>query len=315
MYKIDAHSHFFDPYITAGISRILKANGIKERASIAVLSGRPFLSPEDRLKAMDRAGVDASTIEYQIVWQHYDQSRHPAKVRIDIARFINDRLAEVQQKWPERYFMMADIPFVDINAAIKEMQRCKKLGTRGLRLNTSFNDKPLSAPEFESFWVEANKLAMPITFHPNSILTNKRTQGQKAYHAMVGFPFDTTVMAIDFMMADFFNKYPKINFMLSHLGGALPFIRKRLDVTAISHPGSDTMSDLIDKFYYDTAISFKNQFQFTAGEVGLDRICFGTDYPYYTFEENVAAIESYGLSQADKEKVYSRNAMKFFGIR
>lgn len=316
MFKIDCHSHYFEPDIVEGISKILKKYGVKERESIAVRSKREFLSADERLRKMDENEVDMTTIEYQIIWQHYDPSRHPNVIRVELARFINDRLAAVQKQHPDRFLMMADMPLNDIDASIKEVRRVAGLGAKGIRLNTSFNGKPLTAPEFQPFWSEVNKAGLPVTLHPNSLLTPKRTMHNPAYHAVVGYPCDTTVAGFDFLMDDFFAKHPKVKIMLSHSGGALPFIKKRLD--AVRMVGGEPplqMSKSLNKFYYDTAISFDEQILFTIKEVGLDKVCWGSDYPYWPFREEVDIIEGLSLSNTEKAKIFSGNPKKFFGLK
>ncbi len=311
MYKIDCHSHFFEPAIQEGISKILQRHKIDEMVTSPVRTRRKFLTPEERLQLMDRSGVDVTTIEYQIVWQHYLETEHPPQIRVEIARFVNDRLAEVAQKYSDRYFMMADIPLLNLAAAAEEVERCHKLGAKGICLNTSAYGRPLTDPKFDPFWAQVDRFELPVFLHPLSLLAPERISGQIEYHAVVGYPFDTTIAAVDFLTTGFFDKYPRVNIMLCHCGGALPFIRKRLDPVGDENT---KLSSQINKFFYDTAMCFPRQIKFTIGEVGLNRICFGTDYPYYGFSEGIEVIESLNLIDDDKEKIFNGNARRFFGI-
>lgn len=311
MYKIDCHSHFFEPFIAEGISKILRDNNIKENKTIAVLSKIEFLTAEERLRVMDRDGVDATIIDYQIVWQHYDETKYPVDVRVALSRFINSRLAEVARKYPDRYIMMADIPLLNVDAGIEELNRCYELGARGLCLNTNVNGKPLTSPDFQPFWIEANRLGLPVFLHPRSNLSPERISQQHSYHTMVGYPFDTTIAGIDFLMDDFFSKYSRINVMLCHCGGALPFIKKRLHkITA----DNAKLSSLLSNFFYDTAVSSPHQLEFTIDEVGLNQMCYGSDYPYHEFRAGIETIEMLELEDTQKEKIFNGNARRFFGM-
>jgi aminocarboxymuconate-semialdehyde decarboxylase len=316
MYKIDCHSHFFDPYISEGISKILKENNIEEQNTYATRSKRDFLTPEERLNLMDRCGIDLAVIEYHIVYQHYEEMNYSESVRVKLSEFINDRLSEVTQKYPERYLWMADIPLMDteasIEASIRELKRCYELGAKGLCLHTNVNGKPLISPEFRPFWVEVDRLGLPVFLHPRSDLKLQRIS-HYSYVSIIGYPFDTTLTALDFLMDNFFEKYKHIKVMLCHCGGALPFIKKRLDMS-VAHFGGPSVSSMLNKFFYDTAISFPRQLEFTIAEVGLDQVCFGTDYPYFDFMDSVNAIEALGLADSQKEKIFSGNARRFFGI-
>lgn len=312
MYKIDCHSHMFDPFIIEGISKLLSKHNIKEEKTYATRSQRDFLTPEERLRVMDSHGVDVAAIEYHIVYQHYDETQHSPSVRVQISQLINDRLSEVAQKYPDRYFMMADIPLVEVDAGIRELLRCSELGTKGLCLGTHINGKPLTSPEFRPFWEEVDRLGMPVLLHPRSDLKPERIS-EYAYHAMVGYPFDTTVAGIDLLMDNFMDKHSRINLMLCHCGGALPFIKKRLDLPA-EHYDGPSMSSMLTSFFYETAMSFPRQLEFTIGEVGLDQLCYGSDYPYYAFDDGIKTIEALSLEEEKKEKIFSGNARRFFGI-
>ena len=78
--------------------------------------------------------------------------------------------------------------------------------------------------------------------------------------------------------------------------------------------GDPSVGSLINKFFYDNAISFPRQLQFTIDEVGLDQMCYGSDYPYFGFTDFMKPIEALNLDDKEKEKIYSGNARRFFGI-
>ena len=315
MLKIDCHSHYFEPDIAEGISRIFRENHVPETENFAKHTGRPFLSAEERLKVMDRDGVDMSTIEYHIVWQHYDQTKYPARIRTQVSSFLNTRLAAAQNKYPDRFIMMADIPFMDVADAVTEVRHARELGTRGLCLNTSIDGRPLTAPQFAPFWEEVNRYGIPCGLHPLSLLSPERTGNNRGYHPMVGYPFDTTVAGIDMLLAGFFERYPNVRIMLAHLGGALPFIRKRISPEHVAVQSKSDISKQLNRFYYDTAISFDEQIEFTIGQVGIDRVCYGSDYPYFPFRDGIDVIEGMKLSASHKRRILEDNPRAFFGLK
>lgn len=315
MLKIDCHSHYFEPEIAEGISRILKEARVPERESFAKHTGRPFLNAEERVKVMDRDGADMSTIEYHIVWQHYDQAKYPAKVRARLSSFLNERLAAAQERFPDRFIMMADIPFMDIEDAVAEVNHARELGTRGLCLNTSIDGRPLTAPQFAPFWEEVNRYGIPCALHPLSLLSPERTSNNPGYHPMVGYPFDTTTAGIDLLLDGFFEKYPKVRIMLAHCGGALPFIKRRIAPDHVAVQSKIDISRQLDRFYYDTAISFDEQLEFTIRQVGIDRMCYGSDYPYWDFRNGITVVEQMNIPQSHRQKIFEENPRTFFGLK
>ena len=46
---------------------------------------------------------------------------------------------------------------------------------------------------------------------------------------------------------------------------------------------------------------------------GADRVLFGTDYPMWPIEDEIAALLSLGLSEEDNRKIFAENAEKLFG--
>jgi predicted TIM-barrel fold metal-dependent hydrolase len=49
--------------------------------------------------------------------------------------------------------------------------------------------------------------------------------------------------------------------------------------------------------------------------LGVDRLMFSTDYPHWDFDDPRIALNSAGLSEAEKRQVFSGNAKAFYGLR
>ena len=311
--KIDCHSHFFDPFIREGISKTLKEYNVTEKETAAVRSKSVFLSPEERLRIMDASDVDIAAIEYHVVYQHYDELEFPTGLRIKLAELVNNRLSEVADKYPDRYWWMADVPLIDtvdsVDASIKELRLAYELGTKGVCLRTNINSKPLTSPDYQTFWSEVDRLGLPVLLHPRSALKAPRVS-EIAYIG-IGFEVDTALAGIDLLSDDFFDKYKRVNVMLCHSGGVLACLKRRLD-NYVSAGGTKT-STFLNKFFYDVAISFPRKVEFLMDIVGLDQLCYGSDYPYCGFNEAIGVIEAMGLDTARKEKIFSGNARRFFG--
>jgi predicted TIM-barrel fold metal-dependent hydrolase len=311
--KIDCHSHFFDPFIREEIRKTLKEHNICEKQTAAVRSNSVFLNPEERLRVMDASGIDIAAIEYHVVYQHYEELEAPLSLRIKLAELVNNRLAGVSDKYPDRYWWMADIPLIDTDgsvvASILELKRAYNIGAKGVCLRTNINSQPLTNPDYKAFWVEVNRLGLPVLLHPRSSLKAPRVP--EIDYMGIGFEVDTALAGIDLLIDDFFSKYKRINVMLCHSGGALASMKIRLDdhLTA----GGVKTSTLLDKYFYDVAISFPRKVEFLMDIVGLDQLCYGSDYPYRSFGEGLCVIDALGLDNAKKEKILSGNARRFFG--
>ena len=74
---------------------------------------------------------------------------------------------------------------------------------------------------------------------------------------LVGFLFDTTLAAAKLVFAGVPERYPNIKWVLSHLGGAIPYLAERLDRGCEAFPDCRAdikrkPSEYLRNFYYDT---------------------------------------------------------------
>lgn len=219
----------------------------------------------------------------------------------------------------------ADIPLIDVNDAIHELRRSvQELGLHGVTLWSHVHGIPLNSREFWPFYEEVDKLEVPVYIHP--IIPRDKEIFQE-YHlaAMVGFPFETTLAVTRLVYSGLFERLQKLKLILSHVGGAIPFLWERLNRGYLNNwPGcreniSKLPTEYFKCFYYDTALSFPDALLFASKLCG-DHLIFGTDYPYTSpnmsyedeIKNNIRMIENVNFSQEEKEKIFSLNALKIF---
>ena len=91
-----------------------------------------YFDAEARLKDMDRDGVDV-----EVLYSELSSFRHFHLVKDgwrDVARAFNDHLADFAAVDPERLVVSYQIPIIDIDHAIAEVQRLAALGARSVQL-------------------------------------------------------------------------------------------------------------------------------------------------------------------------------------
>src|SRR5690606_6841534 len=59
---------------------------------------------------------------------------------LDISKFLNDDIAQVCSDYPKNYIGLGTIPMQDTDLAIKELQRCKEIGMKGIQIGSNIND-------------------------------------------------------------------------------------------------------------------------------------------------------------------------------
>ena len=124
------------------------------------------------------------------------------------------------------------------------------------------------------------------------------------------------------MLSGLFDRFPKLNVMLGHLGEglalSLPRVEHRFRHQAPgSHgPHQRTPTEYFyNNFYVTTSGTFRTQgLLHTISEIGVERVLFAVDYPYESMSEITEWFDNCPISPNDKRQVASGNARRLFGL-
>jgi hypothetical protein len=129
--------------------------------------------PAERLKEQDRDGVNAEAMYTSMGMLLFGLD--DAELRAACFRGFNDWAAEYTSYDPKRLIGLGTVELGDITAAVAEIERCRKIGIRGVLIwGSPPDDKPYSHRDYDPFWAAAQDLDMPISLH---ILTGRRGTG------------------------------------------------------------------------------------------------------------------------------------------
>ncbi len=140
---------------------------------------------------------------------------------------------------------------------------------------------------------------------------------------LLGFPVDTTIAAARLVFSGVLERYPNLRLILSHLGGALPFLAGRLAEGSDSFEGigkriSGSARDYFRMFYLDTIAYEPEILAFGARFAGVEKIVFGTDSPFFgekNLHDCLAVVNDCDpLSDADRQAILTETPKKLFGI-
>jgi len=324
MRSIDIHAHltpqcFWKATENGGewytIRREKDSRG-QERAMVGghpqPLPPRARWTPEERLADMDSLGVDVHVVSPYVGFYNYHLD---TKVAVATARAINDEISEMVRGWPKRFAGLGTVPMQDVKAAVAEMERCMtQLGCKGIEINDHVNGRTLEEPEFRPFWKAAEEMGALVFFHQGGeTLVSPRT---KRYHLpnSIGNLVDRAVTFATLVSGGVMDAHPNLKIVLGHGGGYTCYGIGRMDHawqvrsearTHISKPPSAYLG----KFYYDCIVYTEEALRFLIDTVGVDRVVFGTDWPYDMALDWpvswILAMES--LSQEEKEAILWRN--------
>jgi gamma-resorcylate decarboxylase len=308
--------------ITAGFSA-----GASMPPNEVELAERMVDTEELRLSEMDASGVELSVLSLTCPGV---QAETDPQAALDRAVRFNDRLAEVVARHPERYRGFAAVPLQDPEAAADELARCvDRHGFLGAMVNgfTGAEDGDRATyydhPRFDPFWARAADLGVPVYLHPREALVSQRL-AYEGYEEIVraawGFGVETGTHAIRLILGGVFDRHPRVQLILGHLGETLPFAIWRLEHRVGLRPYGKTLerpisSYLRENFYVTTSGNFSSRaLVATIAELGADRVLFAADYPYESMRQAAEWFDAAPVNPTDRARIGRENALRVLGI-
>jgi 2,3-dihydroxybenzoate decarboxylase len=283
---------------------------------------------EYRLSHMDRHGMQMMILSLNAP---AIQAIPDVKKATQLARKANDFLAGEVRKRPDRFQAFAALAMQDPDGATRELVRCvKELGFRGALVNgfSSIGQEPmvyLDDRRYQGFWAECDKLGVPFYLHPRNPLPSA-SQIYEGHPWLLGptwaFGQETAVHALRLMASGLFDRHPKLQIVLGHLGEGLPYSIWRVDnrnawtKAPPRYPAKKKLGDYFRaNFHLTTSGNFRTQTLLDAIlEVGADRILFSTDWPFENVDHAADWFDACPISELDRLKIGRSNAINLFKL-
>jgi aminocarboxymuconate-semialdehyde decarboxylase len=323
---VDVHNHFYPPeYIDA-----LRSGG-----SVVTVKMDPHGNPEIhypgdynvavrghhdiayRDRVLEEENVDTQIITLTTPGTHVES----ANVAVKLASLVNDAFASIVRARAPRFAALATLPLNNPAASVVEFSRAtEQLGFPGAMLFSNVNGVALADQRYWPLYEIANDKSAVLHIHPtNPVDVSQMTD----YWLMplVGFLFDTTVAAAHLVYSGVAERFPRIQWVLSHLGGAIPYLAERLDrgYYAFSECRAHITrppSTYLKTWYYDTVNFDANALRLAIAFAGADNILSGSDYPHAigSIPRMKAALGSLDVPDSDKAKISGGNAARVYGL-
>ena len=147
-------------------------------------------SPEKRIEDMDRMGIDIQAISPAPRQTYYGAD---PDLGHEASRAINDFIAEICGRYPDRFVGLGTVPFQVPDLAIAELERLhKSLGFRGIEIMTHVAGEDLSAERFRKIFARCEELGLVVFMHPDGF-TEARRFPDHYFSNVIGNPLDSTV--------------------------------------------------------------------------------------------------------------------------
>ncbi|MEE8302171.1 MAG: amidohydrolase family protein, partial [Candidatus Tectomicrobia bacterium] len=241
----------------------------------------------------------------------------------DLCQAYNDEVAAVVRAHPEKFVALAAVPLQDVPAAIDELRRAvTTLDMRGCLLGTNVRGQDLDGEQFEAFFAALHEQDVPAYMHPILPAGRERMRDYRL-DVLLGFPMDTTIAAARLVYSGVMQRYPDLRLVLSHMGGALPFLWGRLSRGFETFEGIEGQfagdpADDFRKFYLDTVVYEPDILAYGARWAGVSQVVFGTDYPFFgpqNLHNCLNVVQScQALSEMEKQAILTETPRRLFGI-
>ncbi len=323
---VDVHNHYYPPEYIKAIEQGPSAVKITyDNAgnpclhypgdyNIAVPGHRDIDYREQVLRA---AGVDTQVITLTTPGTHIED---PATA-VRLAQLVNDAFARVVADKKGRFVALATLPLCDPAASVAELRRAmEQLEFRGAMVFSNINGVALSDQRLWKLYEAANELGSVLHIHPTNPVG---VEAMLDYWLMplVGFLMDTTLAAASLVFSGVVERFPKIKWVLGHLGGAIPYLAERLDrgYEAFSECRTNIKqlpSSYLKRFYYDTVNFDPRAIEFAVSFAGADHILAGSDYPHQigSIEKMLESLKAIKVSEEDRKNILGGNAARIFGM-
>ena len=288
---VDAHCHIIVPEITA---RSVPENW---RPVLDTQDGRPSIRFRGRpltsvlsefsdtgvmLDAAARTGVSHLLLSPWISLVPVDAAADEARL---VCQVQNESLARLVAGQPGRLSAVGAVPVQDPPLAARELPGLLAAGLRGVEVPSSVGRRYLGDDFFLPFWEAAAATGALVFIHPTTRGLGIRALDDYYLWNSVGNPLETAITAAHLAMAGVLERFPRLQVLLAHGGGALPIVRGRLRRAYALRPeaaaritgGPDAS---LRRFYYDTVTHDADLLAGLVRYAGPEQILLGSDRPF-----------------------------------
>jgi aminocarboxymuconate-semialdehyde decarboxylase len=232
---------------------------------------------------------------------------------------LNDTLAAWCADNSDRFAWIGSVPLIDADAAATELERAGTLGACGVIISSNVENINLGELGLDVFWRKAEALAVPVLIHP--VLVGPAPRAAKFGLAQVAqYTFDTTLGVGSVLMSGVLDRFPRLKLVLSHGGGAYPYLagrfdimHRRIDRAAQGDVAAKMPSAYATQMAYDSIVHAPKALRFLIEVAGLDNMLLGTDYSFPPADmEPLASLHSAGLSAAEVKAIADNNPRRIF---
>ena len=239
---------------------------------------------------------------------------------LEVSMFLNDDVANLVNNYPKNYIGLGTIPMQSPELAVRELERIKKIGLKGIQIGSNIDDKNLHEPEYYPIWETCEKLDLAVLVHPWNMMGQKY-MGRYWLPWLVGMPAETSRAICSMIFGGIFDKFPKLRVNFCHASGSFLATLGRVehgfncrpDLVAIDNPNNPR--DYCGRFWVDCITHDQEILNYILKMQGSKRVTLGSDYPFPLGDLEIGDfIRKMNLDESTVEDIFFNSTLEWLNI-
>lgn len=287
--------------------------------SLSFSSG--YTDIDERMRFLGDIGIDMQLLSLPGLFGIDSLPAHEAQ---PLVRLFNEQVAQVCQRFPQRFLGLAALPLADMDAACAELEYCvRRLGLCGTILPVNGFLTLEEAGRLAPVLRIADALKLHIFVHPG----RRPDELPPDSDEQAALPFTDNFLPrqalavqsqvasamITLLFSNFLADYPNASVHVANLGGTLPMVIERMDHAArLRAPGEPLPSARLraSRVHVDCSSLGPLALELAVAVFGADKIVIGTDCPIFRADWTLEAVGKARISDADRRAILCENAKR-----
>lgn len=330
---IDVHAHYVPPLILERLREKASEYGVRVEGVPPAcnqclqfaygLRVRPFFprlveNVGERLERMAEQGIGKQVLS---IWTDIFGHGLPAPQGNAWHRLLNRSLGEWCARDRSHFAWLASGHMPDAAAAARELETAvRQEGAVGGVVAANVEGTNLGEMSLDEYWAAACELGVPVFVHPAQPEPTSRTKHFVHLNPIVQYTFDTTLAIGSLIFAGVLDRFPRLELILSHGGGALPYLvgrfdclHSRMDRNVTRDRAAQPPSVYLRRLHYDTILHNAGALRFLAETVGVERMVIGTDDSFPPADGNpLGSLRDAGFGEPEIQMIGEVNPRRLF---